>query len=889
VVEPFFFLQKKKKKAYSPKQKLQLCRIKKSKILFIYNLIFLNMKKIIFSLLVLAGISATAQVKVGSNPTTIDTGTTNFQVEGTTTAEQFVILKDGKVGIGTTTPTNKLQVNVDGTSGNNGIVLLNQGGSSIVYSGMFAQHYTGTATAGHAAFLGYKALGTVASPLAVTAGSRVTGLGGYAHNGTTWAYAGSLDINTESDVTGVAETSLSWVNGTGLKFIVKHNGNMGIGTATPNADALLDVSSTTKGLLLPRVALTSTTSFAPLSAHVAGMTVYNTATAGDVVPGTYQNDGTKWVKFGATAPERTITRYVYVDTVNPNTATLFSTSTYYNNNDCLAAVPTAAFTTNASAALAAQTDALYIAQSACDADSDFAEYSFWVWDGTTYIYYTPPSNTAWYRNATVVDNGADKKSDISRDGSITVNNKGTMAEGIRSYNLKNLSDNNVASSTNNIRSIVSALIPTLAIPSTKFATLLNTYIVNRAAFDAGTFPVNSYIQGALIDSYRFGASDNGDITRNTGLQVGYGNLGTGGAGLTTNAFGIHVTPLIQHGTITNSYDIYASAYSGAGTITNKYGLYILGTNKINYFAGNVGIGTTTPTTGLEVGSSNDITLSSTSSSANVGDIVFYEGQAAIEKGRIWTNTSTGLLGLYFRSGTVQPALSVVNNAVGVNVSAPVAPLHVGAPSSTLGVPTTTGSDNSKQMFSMGLDQLGWAGGRLDMGIHNTTYGVWLQARNPLDHSQNRTLLLNPNGGNVGIGTTTPNARTHISGAGISGVFEGLLVANTTTVTDGSASNSSRINLGNSLGRSAYIEGIHNGDGGNSHSLAFATNSGSSLPTEKMRILPNGNVGIGTTAPTSKLQVVGLPVHAGGNAAAITAGLTDGAFYHTGDGIVRVVY
>lgn len=67
-----------------------------------------------------------------------------------------------------------------------------------------------------------------------------------------------------------------------------------------NSSSLLELESTTKGVLFPRVALTSTTSYSPLSAHVAGMTIYNTAAAGDVTPGMYTNDGTKWVKLGAT-------------------------------------------------------------------------------------------------------------------------------------------------------------------------------------------------------------------------------------------------------------------------------------------------------------------------------------------------------------------------------------------------------------------------------------------------------------------------------------------------------------------------------------------------------------------------------------------------------------
>lgn len=71
---------------------------------------------------------------------------------------------------------------------------------------------------------------------------------------------------------------------------------LGNNPTTTNSNALLELETTNKGLLLPRVALTSTTAFVPLSTHVAGMSVYNTATAGDVTPGYYVNDGSKWVK-----------------------------------------------------------------------------------------------------------------------------------------------------------------------------------------------------------------------------------------------------------------------------------------------------------------------------------------------------------------------------------------------------------------------------------------------------------------------------------------------------------------------------------------------------------------------------------------------------------------
>ena len=88
------------------------------------------------------------------------------------------------------------------------------------------------------------------------------------------------------------------------------NAQVGIGTTSPNASSILDVVSTNKGLLMPRVALSSTTSPSPLLSHVAGMQVYNTATVSDVVSAQYYNNGTKWIRLG----EAPIKNYTFLRT-----------------------------------------------------------------------------------------------------------------------------------------------------------------------------------------------------------------------------------------------------------------------------------------------------------------------------------------------------------------------------------------------------------------------------------------------------------------------------------------------------------------------------------------------------------------------------------------------
>lgn len=92
----------------------------------------------------------------------------------------------------------------------------------------------------------------------------------------------------------------------GFLFSIQVMSQTGIGTATPHASAKLEVSSTDKGFLPPRVILTSTNSASPINSPANGLMVFNTATAGssptNVVPGYYYWDGTgqQWVSLSTT-------------------------------------------------------------------------------------------------------------------------------------------------------------------------------------------------------------------------------------------------------------------------------------------------------------------------------------------------------------------------------------------------------------------------------------------------------------------------------------------------------------------------------------------------------------------------------------------------------------
>jgi hypothetical protein len=81
--------------------------------------------------------------------------------------------------------------------------------------------------------------------------------------------------------------------------------------ALPVNSAALDIDMANKGMLIPRIALTTTATFAPVTGvATVSLLIYNTATAGvapnDVIPGYYYWTGASWIRFISKSDAQTI-------------------------------------------------------------------------------------------------------------------------------------------------------------------------------------------------------------------------------------------------------------------------------------------------------------------------------------------------------------------------------------------------------------------------------------------------------------------------------------------------------------------------------------------------------------------------------------------------------
>jgi hypothetical protein len=103
-----------------------------------------------------------------------------------------------------------------------------------------------------------------------------------------------------------------------MSFNINAQVKIGKNAKNPNPNAIFELESDTLGMLPPRIALTSISSFAPLKAHVMGMTVFNTTKTATLDTGYYYNDGTKWIQLNIKAQAK----FFYMPSITVDVSTL---------------------------------------------------------------------------------------------------------------------------------------------------------------------------------------------------------------------------------------------------------------------------------------------------------------------------------------------------------------------------------------------------------------------------------------------------------------------------------------------------------------------------------------------------------------------------------------
>ena len=331
------------------------------------------------------------------------------------------------------------------------------------------------------------------------------------------------------------------------------------------------------------------------------------------------------------------------------------------------------------------------------------------------------------------------------------------------------------------------------------------------------------------------------------------------------------------------------------------------TKMIILNGGNVGIGTTSPGTyklavagstaiggNVEVtdglGGDKLLTLNTSNGSFNIGDIDGLGDQAFISGDsssiEISVNQSTSL---YCDS----------NNRVGINEAIPTQRLHVSGNARVTGAyyDSNNNPGTSGQILSSTVNGTDWIDGSAIPGVPAGSGTVNYLAKWTPDANTLGIGVTYDNGTNVGIGTTNPTALLTLESSSFD-PYPGIDIKSTNTYPgskirflDSSGSEVSTIESWSNPSIS-YLQLNHGYTSAFSSTLTlddgflYLSTAGS----ERMRIDSAGDVGIGTTNPGAKLEVVGTTgviIDSGSSSQAKLTLIGDGSTYG-GGGIIDVI-